>query len=290
MVKGYLLSASFSSTYATWLSENNRQRASLLNMIAKKDSATMPKLFMLSPYNPNQKVIIMIHELASSPTTWVNLTNNLLADPILRDNYQVWQVFYAKNLPILENRYQIHKLINQSFSNTDPAGTNPVSQNAILIGHSMGGVISRMLLSDDEFLPKLSTLENTESSGSEIIEDAVKAATDTDELAMSHEQNLDASKLLTKVYNDELSERFTLRSLPQVGTAVFILAPFHGTDYADRWFTRAARRVIRLPINLTKSITETIANIGVEENIENNLLGSLYLQTLPISFLIALPC
>lgn len=32
--------------------------------------------------------------------------------------------------------------------------------------------------------------------------------------------------------------------------------------------TRAARRVIRLPLNLTKSITETIANIGVEDNIE----------------------
>lgn len=230
----------------------------------------------------------MIHELASSPTTWVNLTNNLFADPILRDNYQVWQVFYAKNLPILKNRYQIHKLINQSFTNTDPTGTNPVSQNSILIGQSMGGVISRMLLSDDELLPKLSTLENTESSGSKIIEDAVKAATDTDELAMSHEQNLAVSKLLTKVYNDELSERFTLRSLPQVGTAVFISAPFRGTDYADRWFTRAARRVIRLPLNLTKSITETITNIGVEDNIENNLLGSLYLQTVPISFLIAL--
>lgn len=276
--KSYPLSASFSSTYATWLSENNLQRTSLLNMIAKKDSATMPELFMLSPYNPNQKVIIMIHGLASSPTTWVNLTNNLLADPILRDNYQVWQVFYATNLPILENRYQIHKLINQSFNSTDPTGANPASQNAILIGHSMGGVISRMLLSDDELLPKLSTLEDREPSGSEIIEDTVKAATATDESAMSHEQNLAASRLLTKAYNNELSERFTLRSLPQIGTAVFISAPFRGTDYADRWFTRAARRVIRLPLNLTKSVTETITNIGVEDNIENNLLGLLYLQ------------
>ncbi|STY86823.1 Uncharacterised protein [Moraxella ovis] len=50
----------------------------------------------------------------------------------------------------------------------------------------MGGVISRMLLSDDELLPKLSTLENRDPSDSEIIEDTVKAATDTDELAMSH--------------------------------------------------------------------------------------------------------
>ncbi|WP_063513849.1 hypothetical protein [Moraxella ovis] len=97
--KSYPLSTSFSSTYATWLSENNLQRASLLNMIAKKDSAKMPELFMLSPHNPNQKVIIIIHELAFSPTTWVNLTNNLLADPILRDNYQCSRSFMRRTYP-----------------------------------------------------------------------------------------------------------------------------------------------------------------------------------------------
>lgn len=276
--KNQPLSASFSSTYATWLSENNLQRTSLLNMIAKKNNATMPELFMLSPYNPNQKVIIMIHGLASSPATWVNLTNNLLADPILRNNYQVWQIFYATNLPILENRYQIHKLINQSFNTTDPTGTNFASQNAILIGHSMGGVISRMLLSDDKLLPKLGVLDDKIESSNEINQDTNTTFYNSTSISMNNEQNIAASKLLTKTYNDELSERFVLKSLPQVSTAVFISAPFRGTDYADRWFTRAVRRVIQLPVSLTKSVTGTISNIGIEDNVENHLLGSLYLQ------------
>lgn len=287
--KHYPLSASFSSTYATWLSENNLnlQRMSLLNMVAKKDNATLPELFMLSPYNPRQKVIVMIHGLASSPRTWVNLTNNLLADPILRDNYQVWQIFYATNLPILENRYQIHELINHTFNMTDPSGTNPSSRNATLIGHSMGGVISRMLVSDDDLLPKLAHLHhNTPVNAEEVIIDTVQSAAQHEEniappkpvSTLSHEQSRAATKLLTQNYSEEMNNRFKLTALPQVDNAIFISAPFRGTDYADRWFTRAARRAITLPVNFTKNLSNTITNIGSKDNIENNLLNSLYLQ------------
>lgn len=277
--KSYPLSASFSSTYATWLSENHLQRVSLLNMIAKKDHATLPELFMLSPYNPRQKVIIMIHGLASSPATWVNLTNNLLADPILRDNYQVWQVFYATNLPILENRYQIHKLINQAFVSTDPHQANPSSHDAILIGHSMGGIISRMLVSEDDLTKGLDALENVDApTQDKAIKDTIDAAASHENLPTPTNRSQSITKLLSQTQHQELGDRFLLQPLPQVSTAIFISAPFRGTDYADRWFTRAARRVIQLPLNFTKGVTDTITSIGEKDNIENNLLGSLYLQ------------
>lgn len=277
--KSYPLSASFSSTYATWLSENHLQRVSLLNMIAKKDHATLPELFMLSPYNPRQKVIIMIHGLASSPATWVNLTNNLLADPVLRDNYQVWQVFYATNLPILENRYQIHKLINQAFVSTDPHQTNPSSHDAILIGHSMGGIISRMLVSEDDLTKGLDALENMDAHiQDKAIKDTIDAAASHENLPTPTNRSKSITKLLSQTQHQELGDRFSLQPLPQVSTAIFISAPFRGTDYADRWFTRAARRAIQLPLNFTKGMTDTITSIGEKDNIENNLLGSLYLQ------------
>lgn len=89
-------------------------------MISRQDAMALPELFMLKPYQPDQQVIIMLHGLASSPTTWVNLTNTLLSDPKLNDNYQVWQIAYSTNLPILENRYQIHQLIRQAFQAVDP--------------------------------------------------------------------------------------------------------------------------------------------------------------------------
>lgn len=125
--KNYPLSANFSAGYALWLAENQLQGVGILNML-NKNTATLPQLFMLKPYDPNQKVIIMIHGLASSPATWVNLTNNLFADPVLRDNYQVWQVFYATNLPMLENRYKsVKSSTPPTHSPTPTALTLPAS-------------------------------------------------------------------------------------------------------------------------------------------------------------------
>lgn len=262
----YPIFANFSSGYAKWVSDNRFRQLGIFSMVAK-NNARLPELFMLEPYNPNKKVIIMLHGLASGPMTWVQLTNNLLADPVLRNNYQVWQIFYSTNLPILENRYQIQKLIEQNFYELDPTNTHAASKNAVIIGHSMGAVISRLMLSDDDLLPRLNTLTLTHSS---------QAGPDVsaDEDMLFKEQQ--TQKLLSKIYHSEFDERFRLHHLAPVDTAIFISAPFRGTDYADRWFTRAIRRIIHLPSNLTQTITNVIKNDDGE--LPNSYLGDLYLQ------------
>ncbi|OOS25303.1 alpha/beta hydrolase [Moraxella porci DSM 25326] len=242
------LTANFSAGYALWLSENQLQQISLMNMISRQDAMALPELFMLKPYQPDQQVIIMLHGLASSPATWVNLTNTLLSDPKLNDNYQVWQIAYSTNLPILENRYQIHQLIRQAFQAVDPTGKDRASRNAVIIGHSMGGVISRMLVSDTDLTAALARLDDKKQY-----------------------------QLINRLPSDQrqaINDRLMLSALPQVDEAVFISAPHRGTDYADRWFTRAARRVIRLPVELTKSITGALSGEGSAQS----FLGSLYLQ------------
>jgi len=230
-----------------------------LNLIARKPDASLPKLFMLEPYDPNKRVLIMLHGLASSPATWVNLTNDILNDDKLRDNYQVWQIFYPTNLPILENRYQIQRLINATYDQTDPTGQNRASKNSVIISHSMGAIIARMMLSDDNLAKNLDKLNDEDTlSGSEKrkIRDALKAS----------------------YAEDQLRERFELKALPQVDTAVFLSAPFRGTDYADRWFTRALRRIVYLPIGLVKTVTDNLATIATQGDLAQNPLGALYLQ------------
>lgn len=263
--KNYPLSANFSAGYALWLGENQLQGVSILNML-NKNTASLPQLFMLKPYDPNQKVIIMIHGLASSPATWVNLTNNLFGDPIIRDNYQVWQIFYATNLPMLENRHQIHKIITAAYALTDPNGTHPASRHSVIIGHSMGGIMARMLVSDDDLLPRLNDLDKLD-----------------DLVGIKQPNNAMVDQLAKSTYPEYFNNRFTLHALPQVDTAVFISAPFAGTDYADRWFSRFARRVVRLPLDITKTVTGAITNSGQMDSTEfqNSTIGSLYLQNGP---------
>ncbi len=103
----------------------------------------MPHLYMLEPYNPNKKVVVLVHGLASSPEAWIRLTNDVMGDPVLREHYQVWQVFYSTNMPILESRFQIYAIIQQSFNLVDSKA--PAKKDAVLVGHSMGGIIARLL-------------------------------------------------------------------------------------------------------------------------------------------------
>ncbi|MBE8608693.1 alpha/beta hydrolase [Psychrobacter sp. FME2] len=255
----YPLAANFSAGYGLWLSENQLDGVGYLNLITRQPEARLPKLFMLEPYDPNKRVLIMLHGLASSPATWVNLTNDILNDDKLRDNYQVWQIFYPTNLPILENRYQIQQLINSTYEQTDPKGQNRASKNSVIISHSMGAIIARMMLSDENLVDDLDRLDDQNvlsDSEKRKIRDALKAS----------------------FGEDQLKERFELKALPQVDTAVFLSAPFRGTDYADRWFTRALRRIVYLPVGLVKTVTDNLATIATQGDLAQNPLGALYLQ------------
>lgn len=255
----YPLAANFSAGYGLWLAENQLDGVGYLNLITRQKEASLPKLFMLEPYDPNKRVIIMLHGLASSPATWVNLTNDIFNDDKLRNNYQVWQIFYPTNLPILENRYQIQKLITATYQQTDPTGANLASKNSVIISHSMGGIIARMMLSDDNLANNLDALDDNRL------------------LANNSQRQVDAM-LKQALTNKELRNRFELKALPQVDTAVFLSSPFQGTDYADRWFTRALRRIIYLPVGLVKTVTDNLATIAIKGDLANNPLGALYLQ------------
>lgn len=255
----YPLAANFSAGYGLWLSENQLDGVGYLNLITRQPEARLPKLFMLEPYDPNKRVIIMLHGLASSPATWVNLTNDILNDDKLRANYQVWQIFYPTNLPILENRYQIQRLINSTYEQTDPKGQNRASKNSVIVSHSMGALIARMMLSNDNLVDDLDRLN--------------------DQNVLSTNEKCQIRDALRESFGEQqLKERFELQALPQVDTAVFLSAPFRGTDYADRWFTRALRRIVYLPVGLVKTVTDNLATIATQGDLAQNPLGALYLQ------------
>ncbi|MEN2750649.1 alpha/beta hydrolase [Psychrobacter sp. FBL11] len=255
----YPLAANFSAGYGLWLAENQLDGVGYLNLLTRRQEATLPKLFMLEPYDPNKRVIVMIHGLASSPATWVNLTNDIFNDDKLRDNYQVWQIFYPTNLPILENRYQIQKLLETTYQQTDPNGQNRASKNSVIISHSMGALISRMMLSDDNLVDDIDRLD------------------DQNMLSISEKSKI-RDALKQSFGEQQLKTRFELQALPQVDTAVFLSAPFRGTDYADRWFTRALRRIVYLPVGLIKTVTDNLATLAIKGDLAQNPLGALYLQ------------
>lgn len=245
----YSLSANYSAPYGVWLANNNYGRKQYISLLAGLEKLQKPQLFMLEPYDPNKRVIVMMHGLASSPETWVNLTNDLLGDDVLRQNFQVWQVFYSTNLPMLENRLDIYALLKTAFAKVDRQGKDKASKHSVLIGHSMGSVIGRLLLSDTDLRSKAlaglsperkKTLNNTRS----------------------------------------FQRRFDLQPLAQFDRAILMAAPFKGTPFADRWYTKALRRVIQLPSAFVGEINNSLKRLGNQKNAAQLAgLKSLFLDT-----------
>mgnify|MGYP000282931205 CR=1 FL=1 len=256
--KDLSLSANFSASYGLWLHENTLDPVSLINLFSRHYQTTQPQLFMLEPYNPNKRVIIMLHGLGSSPATWIGLTNDIFSDPKLRDNYQVWQVFYPTNIPILENRYQIYTLLDAAFRQVDPSAQDAASHHALIIGHSMGGVIGRLLVSNDDLTPQLNTM-----------------------LADFDQQlgfNRSYRELAKMSQNSEFRNRFVLHAMPEVDRAVFISSPFRGTSYADKWFTRTLRRVISLPQGFVNVVTANLQSLYNDHTFADSPLAGLFLE------------
>ncbi len=225
--KSYPLAANFSAPYGLWLAENNLGAAAYLSLIDREERLTMPHLYMLEPYNPNKKVIVLVHGLASSPEAWIALTNDIMGDSILREHYQVWQVFYSTNMPILESRFQIYALLKQAFGGLNP--NDPADKDAVLIGHSMGGIISRLLVSN----------------------------ADISQSALSMMSPYQQAKLKK---HPIVSERLKIQPITNFDRAVFMSSPNRGTDFADLWFTRAARKIIKF----LGAVTDTITNQDID--------------------------
>ncbi|KAA8735620.1 alpha/beta hydrolase [Acinetobacter qingfengensis] len=229
----YPLAANFSAPYGLWLANNKLGASAYLSLIDREKNLVMPHLFMLEPYNPNKKIIVMIHGLASSPEAWIAVTNDIMGDTTLRDNFQVWQIFYSTNMPIIESRYQIYALLKQSFDQLAVQFPNKPPSHTVLIGHSMGGVISRLLVSDNDFTPQI--LEYLQKKD-------FKQYQEIKDFPLAH-------------------QRLAMHALvPPVDRAIFISSPFQGTDYADRWFTLVARKIIRLPQSFISATLDTITH------------------------------
>ena len=221
------LEANFTSAYGLWLAKSNFSSQSLLTLVGLGDTLEEPHIILMQPYDPNRKIIVMLHGLASSPEAWVNVANELLGDERLREQYQIWQVYYPTNVPLMFNRLAIQEALEDALHYFDPDGVHPASRDLVLIGHSMGGVLSRLLVSS-----------SPESSW----QDLVKA------------YHLSGERL--KRAEKEFKSLVVFDPVPQVTRAIFISAHHRGTPLAGGKIARWVAGLVQLPVVLVSRAAE----------------------------------
>ncbi|MBR0238883.1 MAG: hypothetical protein IJQ39_12385 [Thermoguttaceae bacterium] len=107
-------------------------------------SRTVKGFYMTQKYDPNKIPVIMVHGLASSQITWLDMFNTLRIVPEIRDRYQFWFYLYPNGQPFWVSAAQFRADLAEIRQTLDPTHSNPVFDRIVLIGHSMGGLVSRM--------------------------------------------------------------------------------------------------------------------------------------------------
>ncbi|GLQ91713.1 hypothetical protein GCM10007901_06630 [Dyella acidisoli] len=200
----YELAEDVSAPYAQLLEQTRLRRLAWWGMIGGAEVGKRSGLFLLDDYDPNKTPIIMIHGVAGSPLIWARLSNAIMGDPELHRRYQIWHIVYQSNAPLLVERYRVQHYIDEAWRVLDPDGRAPARQGVVLIGHSMGGVIARLLCAQ---------------STPEVWSAAFTAPMDS--------LHADASDLTT------LKNVFQFTPYPGVDEIIFMAAPQRGSPAAE---------------------------------------------------------
>lgn len=99
-------------------------------------------LIFMQPCDPDRIPVVLVHGLLSTPQMWGEVVNGLQADPVIRKHFQFWAFFYPTGQPIPLSALELRNDLRAAEARY------PLARGMVLVGHSMGGIISRAQASD----------------------------------------------------------------------------------------------------------------------------------------------
>ncbi len=196
-------------------------------------------LYMLEPYDPKRIPVLMVHGLWSSPLTWMDMFNDLRSFPEIRERYQFWFYLFPSGQPFWLSATQLRSDLNKMRETFDPNHQHKPIDQTVLVGHSMGGLISRMQTIDsrDDFWKIVSREPvRDESEAIETIKGPAEAKT----------------KLVSALF---FKPNQSIKRVVTIGT------PHKGSDFANDYTRWLARKFIKLP-----QMTVATGNALVRQN------------------------
>jgi pimeloyl-ACP methyl ester carboxylesterase len=98
------------------------------------------------PYERGKVPVVLIHGLWGRPQLWDLMIESLEADPALRKRYQFWTFRYASGDPIPYSAHLLRQSLRRARRCLDPAGTDAAFDRMVVVGHSLGRILAKMLV------------------------------------------------------------------------------------------------------------------------------------------------
>jgi pimeloyl-ACP methyl ester carboxylesterase len=216
------LAVDFSAPTALLIARERPERLGLSRVIDPQKYAATARLCQLQQYDPARTPVIFVHGLQETGASWTPMIDTLRNDPWIREHYQFWFFSYPSGYPYPFSA----ALLRRELDGVKRAF--PDHKRVVLIGHSMGGMICRLMITD---------------AGDKIWRDYFSTPPAKTPLAS------DTRKLI--------EEALVFNHRPEVGSAIFISTPHRGSKFASGWIGRIGAGLVRTPQLFTSIYAST---------------------------------
>jgi len=222
-------------------------------------------LVMMHPYRPGRVPVVLVHGTASSPARWADVVNELQNDPVLRERVQLWLFMYNTSNPILISASELRRSLQGMITELDPEGRDPALKQMVVIGHSQGGLLTRLMVTH---------------SGNRFWENV---------------GNVPFSEIKLSPETHALVERtMFFDPLPFVKRVVFLCTPHRGSFRVSTLILSLVRRLVTLPVTVVKGAREAVQQAaqgalslraldGIPNAVDNMRPGHPFIRTLAAS-------
>lgn len=239
--KGYPLAADFSASLEIYGRMAGLKKGRFLGLLRpdELEERDVQGLVCMESYDPDKIPVILTHGLMSSAATFDNLLNRLMADPDIRRRYQFWLYNYPTGVSWTVTAAAFRAALQEARDTLDPKHRNRNWERKVLVGHSMGGLITHYSQCTEPWL----LLRNS-------------GALRAEKLA----PYMDARYVDHPFENRELEpfrKQYFFRP-ESAGMVVYLATPHRGAPLARYRITRALTLLIELPHNLVSEAVNIV--------------------------------
>ncbi|MFN8641198.1 MAG: alpha/beta fold hydrolase [Candidatus Binatia bacterium] len=195
------------------------------DLLAKQPS----KLVAMQPYRPGRFPVVLVHGTASSPARWADLVNDLANDSRLRDCFQFWYYSYDTGNPITYSAAGLRDALRNTVATYDPGGADAPLHHMVVIGHSQGGLLTKLTAVD---------------TGTQLYDSMFRKP--VDQLVVSDS---------TRAF---LEQTLFVAPLPFVSRVIFVATPHRGSYLAGNWLAQYVASFVSLPQDLVTNTKELV--------------------------------